>query len=86
MDVCTELHDLVMMRWRYRGVSVCANIRSQGKPMKFGEDRTMYAEDISDLCFSASSSESSKFEGLPRPHRSDFGKDSPNFLYPMAEE
>jgi len=40
-------------RWCYRRVSVCAYVCSQGrvpgKPMKFGEDRTMYGEAISDL-------------------------------------
>ena len=39
----------------YRWVSVCAYVRSQsrvpGKPMKFGEDRTMYAKFMSGFVF-----------------------------------
>jgi len=35
-------------RWHYRWVSVCAYVRSQGKPMKFGEDQKMYAKVMSD--------------------------------------
>jgi len=42
-------------RWRYRWVSLCIYVRSQsrvpGKPMKFGEDRTMYAKVMSDYVF-----------------------------------
>jgi len=40
-------------RWRYRWVSVCAYVRSQdrvtGKPMKFGADRRMYAQVLSEF-------------------------------------
>ena len=44
---------LATSRWRYKHVYILSYVSVQGgaqvQPMKFGEDRTMYGEVISDL-------------------------------------